>query len=247
MSGYQLLSQEKLLEIIKIYIASNDINIEEILMKTLFEIIDLNTENFEAVRLLLQDNRVDPSADNNYAIRKASENGHTEIVKLLLQDYRVNPADVNNYAICSTSLNGHTEIVKLLLQDNRVNSSNLNGVIVWASGKNHTEIVKLLIPFIDISKIKNEKIINLFKEINKEKTKVIKMDNTDTVENLNNNITEKELNELRKLMNNKIMIKIILDDQQTKLTNNYHITKILLDKNNKISLKLTVSNTNNVI
>ncbi len=36
------------------------------------------------VRLLLGDPRVDSSAEDNYAIRKVSENGHVEVVRLLL-------------------------------------------------------------------------------------------------------------------------------------------------------------------
>ena len=40
---------------------------------------------------LLQDNRVDPSANDNDAIRWAGHSGHTEVVKLLLQDCRSVP------------------------------------------------------------------------------------------------------------------------------------------------------------
>jgi len=39
--------------------------------------------------MLLGDARVDPSADNNYAIRWASRCGYTETVELLLGDLRV--------------------------------------------------------------------------------------------------------------------------------------------------------------
>jgi hypothetical protein len=62
------------------------------------------------IEILLQDSRVDPSADNNYgnielyshlrifiAIRMASEFGHIEVVKSLLQDSRVDPSADNNY------------------------------------------------------------------------------------------------------------------------------------------------------
>jgi hypothetical protein len=41
------------------------------------------------VKLLLKDSRVDPSADENYAIRKAYENGHHNVVELLLKDPNV--------------------------------------------------------------------------------------------------------------------------------------------------------------
>jgi hypothetical protein len=70
--------------------------------------------NKDVMKMLIKDPRIDPSANNNYAIRWASENGHTEIVKLLLNDNRVDPSDANNKAIQLASENGHTEIVELL-------------------------------------------------------------------------------------------------------------------------------------
>jgi ankyrin repeat protein len=51
------------------------------------------------VKLLLLDDRVDPGANDNCAIRLASKNGHLEIVKLLLSDEQVDPSADNNYAI----------------------------------------------------------------------------------------------------------------------------------------------------
>jgi hypothetical protein len=36
--------------------------------------------------------RVDPSADNNYAVRQAAENGHLAVVDRLLEDNRVDVA-----------------------------------------------------------------------------------------------------------------------------------------------------------
>ena len=68
----------------------------------------------EIVKPLLSDSRVDPSDDNNYAIRWASENGHLEIVELLLSDLRVDPSDDDNYAIKEASNNGYVKIVNLL-------------------------------------------------------------------------------------------------------------------------------------
>ena len=44
----------------------------------------IQKDKIEVVKLLLQDKRVDPSAEDNYAIRWASANGYTEVVKLLL-------------------------------------------------------------------------------------------------------------------------------------------------------------------
>src|SRR3972149_2665922 len=60
----------------------------------------------EVVELLLVDPRVDPSANDNNAIRFASENGCDKVVKLLLTDPRVDPSADNNYAIRFASRNG---------------------------------------------------------------------------------------------------------------------------------------------
>jgi hypothetical protein len=51
---------------------------------------------------------------DNHAIKKASENGHTDVVKLLLADPRVDPSAEANYAIRMARQFGHTEVIKLL-------------------------------------------------------------------------------------------------------------------------------------
>ena len=76
--------------------------------------------NLDSVKLLIQDHRVDPSAQDNYSIIYASNNGHLEVVKLLLQDSRVDPSAQDNYSIIRASENGYLEVVKLLLQDPRI-------------------------------------------------------------------------------------------------------------------------------
>src|SRR5690349_2933275 len=70
--------------------------------------------NLEIIKLLLNEKRVDPSADNNDAIRIACMNGYLDIVKLLLDDERVDPSANNNFAIIYACKNGHFDIVKLL-------------------------------------------------------------------------------------------------------------------------------------
>ena len=67
----------------------------------------------DVVQLLLQDPRVDPAADNNYAIRWASTNGHP----------RVDPSAENNLAIRLASRQGDFDVIQLLLQDPRVHPS----------------------------------------------------------------------------------------------------------------------------
>ena len=64
---------------------------------------------------LLQDQRVDPSDCNNYAIMYASYHGNLEIVKLLLQDKRVDPSNDNNYAIIFYKESRFTRDVSLTL------------------------------------------------------------------------------------------------------------------------------------
>jgi ankyrin repeat protein len=89
---------------------------------------------------------VDPSDNNNYAIRCSSYNGHLEVVKLLLTDPGVNPSARNNEAIRWASHNGHLEVVKLLLTDKRVDPSDRDNLAIrWASQKGHIEVVKLLL------------------------------------------------------------------------------------------------------
>jgi ankyrin repeat protein len=96
----------------------------------------------EIVRLLLEDGRADPSANDNNAIKHACCEGHIEIVRLLLQDPRVNP-DVNYYG---ATTNGHVDVVRLLLEDGRADpSSQFNLAIRNASERGHTEIVRLLL------------------------------------------------------------------------------------------------------
>jgi hypothetical protein len=72
------------------------------------------------VKLLLNDERVNPSGYNNYAIRYASENGHVDVVKLLLNDKRVDPGAQQQYALVSAARKGHMKVVKALLDDRRV-------------------------------------------------------------------------------------------------------------------------------
>jgi hypothetical protein len=72
------------------------------------------------VERLLQDKRVDPSADDNYAVRLAAQRGHLAVVERLLQDERVDPSADDNYAVRWAAQNGHLAVVDRLLEDDRV-------------------------------------------------------------------------------------------------------------------------------
>jgi ankyrin repeat protein len=91
----------------------------------------------------MKDKRVDSSADNNFAIRWASRNGHLDVVKELMKDKRVDPSADNNFAIRWASRNGHLDVVKELMKDKRVNSSNINNN--YSSQKKILETVQQLL------------------------------------------------------------------------------------------------------
>jgi hypothetical protein len=98
------------------------------------------------IERLLQDERVDPSADNNYAVRLAAENGQLAIVDRLLQDQRVDPSADNNYAVRLAAENGHLAVVDRLLQDKRVDpSANANWAVRFAAEFGHLAVVDRLL------------------------------------------------------------------------------------------------------
>ena len=98
-----------------------------------------------AVRVMIELG-VDPCVNNNWSIRYASQNGHTEVVRLLLEDKRVDPSAVNNCAIQYASQDGHLEVVQLLLEDKRVDpSTGDNYAIRYASSTGRLEVVRLLL------------------------------------------------------------------------------------------------------
>jgi hypothetical protein len=72
---------------------------------------------------LLQDERVDPSASNNFAIQWAAQFGHLAVVKRLLQDERVDPSADDNGAVRGAAQYGHLAVVDRLLDDDRVDAA----------------------------------------------------------------------------------------------------------------------------
>jgi len=115
-------------------------------MSLTFETFKTVLEHVELVQLFLTLTDIDPSAEENYAICWASQNGHTDVVKVLLANERVDPTANNNCAICWASQNGHTEVVKVLLADPHVNpSADDNYAIQWASRFGHVDVVKVLL------------------------------------------------------------------------------------------------------
>ena len=74
------------------------------------------TGNGDMIDLLLSTNEIDPSDNDNEAIRLASEHGHIAVVDRLLQDGtgRVDPNDYDCQAIRLASQNGHIVILEKL-------------------------------------------------------------------------------------------------------------------------------------
>ena len=134
MSIIKFLPEKTLLDLIKSLQTDISNETEKTLNGIFKELIEANIHS-EVVKLLLANDKVDPSADNNWAIRLASNNGHLEVVKLLLANDKVDPSADNNWAIRLASNNGHLEVVKLL------------------------------IPRVDMSKITNTKILDIAKEL----------------------------------------------------------------------------------
>lgn len=122
------------------------------------------------VKLML-DKGVDPSANNQIALKKASENGHLQIVKLLLKDKRVDPSISFNYPLFSAVKYNHYKVVKLLLEDERVDpASYYNCIIIEASRNGYHKIVKLLLEyfslkFLNVNNLNCEMLFDSYKKM----------------------------------------------------------------------------------
>jgi len=88
-------------------------------------------------------NGVDITANDNLAIRWASQNGHLKVVKYLHE----NGADITantNFGIRWASRYGHLKVVKYLHENGADITASGNFAIRWASRNGHLEVVKYL-------------------------------------------------------------------------------------------------------
>jgi GTPase SAR1 family protein len=96
---------------------------------------------------LIADKRVDPSGEQQLALRLAAKNGHVAVVKLLLLDVRVDPSALRNAAVRAAAQNGHADVVACLLRDARVGVSDDDCHAIRAAAENgHLDVVELLLP-----------------------------------------------------------------------------------------------------
>lgn len=76
----------------------------------------------EMVRAFLKGGDVDPSDNDNFAIRIASERGHVGVVRALLEDRRADPTVLRHECFYRASRFGFDQVVRLLLDDDRVDT-----------------------------------------------------------------------------------------------------------------------------
>jgi ankyrin repeat protein len=108
--------------------------------------ISLKNNEYEYTIVLLNDNRIDHTGNNNhyYSIMSAVEGGSTECVSLLLADGRVDPTVLDHWSLRRAAEWGHIEIVKMLLPLSNPEALN-NWAIRGAAKNGHTDVVKLLL------------------------------------------------------------------------------------------------------
>lgn len=115
-------------------------------------------QNWDIVRLLLKDNRCDPSCSNNILIIGASRCNHLDIVKELMKDNRVNPSDQDNYALYLSCLLDQTGLARELMKDPRTSPNGTypdrsDSALYISSYFNNPDIIKILLkhPAVDVN------------------------------------------------------------------------------------------------
>src|SRR5579863_176938 len=98
MSFLMKLPEESVLTIVTQMMNDKSDDVNQQLNDMFKELVNHNC-HIKSIIVLLGDNRVDPSANHNYAIRTASKNNQIELVKILLQDQRIDPGANDNDAI----------------------------------------------------------------------------------------------------------------------------------------------------
>jgi hypothetical protein len=76
----------------------------------------------EMVRAFLKGGDIDPSDNENLAIRIASERGNVGVVRALLEDRRTDPTVCNYACVHWATIFGYYQVVRILLDDNRVDT-----------------------------------------------------------------------------------------------------------------------------
>lgn len=101
---------------------------------------------------LLENIQVDPSSNNNSAIRAASVNGHIGVVNYLLEypEVEINITTNSNEALKAAAENGHVEVVNRLLENQQVRdnvAAHSNRALGLTAKNGHIEVVNRLLEF----------------------------------------------------------------------------------------------------
>lgn len=185
----------------------------------------------------------DCRSNDNWALRLASQNGHTEIVKMLLEkgltdeDCRSN----NNWALRRASENCHTDIVRMLLENLTKEDcrSNNNYALRRASENGNTNIVKMLLKKgLTIKEDITEEMYNNIIKNNRHEVLQVLVDN-----GLTKDTFTKEQTECEKIIDKLHNVKQEFEIVEKELTQGEIIDKIL--NLSKLLNKVTVSFTYN--
>lgn len=79
--------------------------------------------DYESVKFMLEDKKMDPTAENNYALHVSCVYGRNSVVEVLLKDPRIDPSAEDNTAIIVAANHGNHKIVDMLIKDPRVDPS----------------------------------------------------------------------------------------------------------------------------
>ena len=76
--------------------------------------IAIERNNIKIVKNLINNIKVNPADNYNWAIREASENGFFDIVELLINNLKVNPTCDYNHSISIAYYHNYQDVVNLL-------------------------------------------------------------------------------------------------------------------------------------
>ncbi|KAI8898483.1 hypothetical protein BC833DRAFT_620300 [Globomyces pollinis-pini] len=98
------------------------------------------------LKLSLTDHCINPSENDNWAIRITSAKGYKDNLSILLRDQRIDPSAKDNMCIRLAAENGHADCVRLLLDHPNVDpSAKNNAALRWASRNGHSKCVSILL------------------------------------------------------------------------------------------------------
>ena len=120
----------------------------------------------------VESGNIDPSANNNYAIGWAAENGQLELVKYLMslpKSYGIDPSAGNNGAIRWAAENGHLDVVKYLMslhKEYSIDPSDRDNYAIRGAVENgHLETVKYLLSLDKLKSSLNDDEYNRYKNM----------------------------------------------------------------------------------